>query len=200
MKWEKIVKDAAINTLAAVVGLFLFMFLTLSLFFPSTMMQITYDLGMEKSSMSFAKSAYKATKDAYYIDFAMKRAIVLDDEKEIILCGEKFIKNEDFKEYCDKQDEKMKDEVLTPYNQYVYGQVCSAKYEIGKKSEAIDNAFAYTVGFPRNNAVVVVTVFALKKGDTATKDKIKEKMKEIELQSLSDTEKAYYEQILGLIG
>ena len=200
MKWEKTVKDAALGTLAAVAVLFALMLITLHVLFPVTMMNITYNLGLDKSSLRFAKRAYKQTKDIYCVAFALEVAIGLDDETEIIWCGDKLSAAKEFESYCAKRNAQLPEDVLTPYELYVYGQVCTAMYETGERTDAIERACSYTTGFPRNNPLAVLAICALtadEKDENAI-HLIKEKIQEME-EEISEADKAYYDDIIKLI-
>ncbi len=198
MKMEKIVRDAVWKTLAAAAVLFALMLITLIAFFPVTMADMTYNLGMDKSSLSFSKRAYKSTKNIYHIGFAFDTAVRLDDEEEIIYCAEKLIDDKKFSTYCkDKTGNNP-----TSYEQYVYGTLCIAVYEQDDKTAAVARAFEYTVGFPRNNAVIGLAVHASIKNDTQTLGLIKEKL-QVKLEedtSLSIGETEYLTDFLGKIG
>ena len=52
MSVDKVILRAALSTLAAILILFAFMILSLTYIFPSTMMGITYDLGMDGASIT----------------------------------------------------------------------------------------------------------------------------------------------------
>jgi galactose-1-phosphate uridylyltransferase len=63
----------------------------LCLAFPSTMMGLTYNLGMDKSSIYFAECAYSRSDDVYYIAYATEIAIegesidkIIEDEIGIV--------------------------------------------------------------------------------------------------------------------
>ena len=75
MRVDKVIFKAFISTLTAIILLFAFMFSVLALAFPSTMMQISYDFGRDKSSIRYARRAYKWFDDTYYMAYAMEVAI-----------------------------------------------------------------------------------------------------------------------------
>ncbi|MBQ8292050.1 MAG: hypothetical protein IJX88_06075 [Clostridia bacterium] len=197
MQVDKIVVRALLSTLAAILVLCGFMTLMLCFVFPSSMMHITYDLGMDQSSVNNARRAYNRTDEIYYIAFATEVAIGSDNYAEIEKCGDRFIADEEFAVYCNAKDKEGKGEMS--YAQYVYSQVCIAKYNLGKKTQAVDKAFALVgESFPENNAVVAVLVTALRKGDTDTAQKVATKMTE-RRQSIPEADKTYFEEILGLV-
>ena len=197
MSVDKVILRAFLSTLLAIVILLSFMFLALIAIFPQTMMEITYNMGMESSSIYFAEDAYKRTDDVGYIAYATEVAILDDNTGKIIKCGEKFINDAGFEDYCVKKDEEV--DVETSYKQYVYGKVCVAMYEKGKKEEAVARAFEL-IGktFPHNNAVVALIVTANRAQDVATLDMIKGKMNELQ-NELDDDAKTYVGEILALL-
>ena len=195
---DKVIVRAFFSTLLAIVILFAFMLLSLVCLYPQTMMEITYNLGMETPSIWFAEKSYERSDDVYYIAYATEVAIEQSDYEKIDVCGERFVKDEGFGAYCAAKNAKLPEAVTSTYEQYVYGQLCVAKYERGKSGEAIECAFAFTgTAFPKNNAVVALLVTALKDGDTQTAEKIKGKMEQMQ-NSIPQEDKAYFEEVLGV--
>ncbi len=203
MSVDKIILRALLSTLGAIVALFAFMIVMLVSVYPSTMMQITYDLGMDSSSVRYAERAYKRSNDVYYIAYATEVAIGLDDYKKIESCGGKLIDHAEFARYCKEQDslaEEIPQIQGSSYEQFVYSQVCVAKYENGKKEEAVDFAFSLIGNaFPKNNAVVAVVLAAKKNNDTTTMGKIKEKMVQMQGE-VAEVDKETFDGIFALVG
>lgn len=195
---DKVIVRTFLNTLAAIVLLFGFMMLMLIAFYPSTMMELTYNLGMDASSIRYAERAYDWSKDEYFIVHAMETAIGMKDTEKIETCGEKFIADENFGAYCAAQNEKLPENVTLTYEQYVYGQVCVAKYENGDKAGAVARAFELTIGFPSNNAVVAVLYTSMADGDVTTINLIREKMEQLDTRTFSVNEKAYFDEVFAL--
>lgn len=195
---DKVILRAFLSTLTAIVLLFAFMLGMLVGFYPSTMMEITYDLGMDGSSIRFAERAYDWSDDEYFMAHAMEVAIGMGDTEKIEACGEKFIADDEFAEYCAKQNEKIPEEVELTYEQYVYGQVCVAKYENGNKTGAVERAFELLKGFPKDNAVAAVLYTALGDRDLETINLIREKMGQLQTDTLSSQEKAEFDRVFAL--
>lgn len=195
MSIDKVILRVIWTTLLSIAILVVFMFMALICLFPQTMMVLTYDLGMEKSSVYFAESAYKRTDDVGYIAYATEVAISDGNTDKIIYCGEKLICDEDFDVYCRKKDDAL--QLGTSYEQYVYGQICVAMYENGEKGEALTRAFELIGNdFPYNNAVLALFVTANRAGDETFVETIKGKMKELQKTLLDDDAKAYLEEVL----
>ena len=200
MRLDKVVLRAFLSTVAAIATLVLFMIFALCTIYPATMMQITYDLGLDKLAIANAKQAYKRTGDVYYIAFATETAIGIDDLQQIDVCGSMLIVNDGFDGYCEKRNTALAlDESTGTYDQYVYGQVCVAKYNRGNKSDAVDKAFDWVGNdcFPQNNAIVAVLMTALIAEDTATVDLVEEKLLTMQTSDFSPLEQTYYNTWLG---
>lgn len=196
MRTDKIVLRAIVSTLIAMTVLFGVMLLALCFIFPSAMMHITYDMGMEKWSVRNARRAYKTSGEAYYIAFATEVAIGADMYAEVEGCGETLMSNGKFVAYCETKDKQLKQELS--YRDYVQSQVCLAKYKQGKKQQAVDKAFA-CIGesFPENNAVVAVLLTALNANDSATVNIVKTKLTQLQT-SVPEADKPYLQTMLGL--
>ena len=174
MGTEKIVIKSILTTLAAIVVLFAFMLGALMGLYPATMMELTYKLGMDDASIHYAERAY-----GWH--------------------GETLISDENFEEYCARETARLPEGVEMTYDQYVYGQVCVAKYKQGKNAEAVERAFALTKGFPKNNAILAILYTALVNEDAETVAMIKTQMDKVETDALSETEKAEFQTAYALI-
>lgn len=197
---DRVILRSFLSTLAAIVLLFAFMLVALIGLYPSTMMEITYDLGMDASSIRYAERAYDWSGDEYFMAYAIEVAIGSGNTKKIESCGEQLIADDDFAAYYAKRNEKLPDEVDMTYEQYVYGQVCVAKYKNGKKEDAVNKAFDWTgtKSFPKNNAVIAVLYSALSKRDADTINLIKGKMEQLQTEALSQDEKAEFDRVFAL--
>ncbi len=200
MRVDKVILRAALSTLAAIAALLAIMILALCFIFPSTMMRITYDLGLDGASIRYAKRAYAYTSDVTFIAFATEAAIGLSDYAQIETCGEELIADEDFNAYCKQKNAAIESEdVFGGYDQYVFGQVCVAKYRQGEKTEAIEKAFELVGnGFPKNNAVAAVLLTAFSGDDMTTVNAVKAKMKEMDVSEFSDSDRDYYKAMLDV--
>ncbi len=193
MSVDKVILRAFLSTFAAIVVLFAFMLSALCIFFPSTMMEITYDLGMESSSVHFAVRAYDGSEDIYYIAYATEVSIQEDMTGKILSCGEKFIHDEKFDEYCKKKGEDGES-----YQQFIYGQVAVSRYQKGDKTGAIELAdSAFVEGrFPKQNALVVLLLTAMENGDEETLTLIGERLNQTNAEG---EEGKYLEDIKRLL-
>ncbi len=202
MRLEKIILRAVLSTLAAIAVLFTFMILTLCFIYPSTMMQITYNLGMDESSIKYATRAYNRSDAIEYIAHATEVAIGLEDNEKILSCGEQFIKDEEFADYCIRKNERFSASatVTGTYEQYIYGSVCVAEYKEGKKAESVTRAFDLIgQAYPINNAAAAVLASAIALQDTDTIALILEKMQGIAVETLSEQDRAYFEKMMMVI-
>ena len=196
MRAEKVILHSVLSTLISIATLFLLMILALCFLFPSTMMHITYDLGMDGSSVRNAKRAYAMYgQPIRYIAHATEVSIGLEDFEKIAVCGEKLIADEEFADYCKRRDEEVASD--GGYRQYVCAQVCLAKYELGEKAQAVEKAKEWLMGaFPKNNALAAVGLRAAMKGDQETVQAVLAKMNEIDVRALSDADEEYRGKIL----
>jgi len=168
MRGDKLILKAVLSTLAAIVALIVLLFSALAIFFPSTMMQFTYKLGMEDASIHFAERAYNRSNEIYFAAFATEVAIGAGDFEEIDSCGEKFIKNKKFAAYCQECDEKFHASEGA-YSRYIYGQVCVAKYKKGKQEKALARAMELNgATFTEGNPISAVLRAAILKKDKPT--------------------------------
>jgi hypothetical protein len=198
MRLDKVILRAALNTLAAIGILIAFMIFALCFILPSTMMRITYDLGMDGSSIRNAKRAYRYSGSVDYIAYATEVAIGADDDEYISECGKMFIADDEFTVYCQKRNAALPEGVEGVYEQYVYGQVSVAEYRLGNKDSAVDIAFdGVQNSFPKNNAVVALLLTAFKGNDRTTVLKIYMEMDAID-ETISTEEKAYFNEIFAL--
>ena len=92
MSVDRVILRAFFSTLLSIFALLIFMIAAMVVIYPQTMMQLTYDLGMESSSIYFAETSYKRTHEVYYIAYATEVAIGDEDNGKIVSCGEKLIK------------------------------------------------------------------------------------------------------------
>ena len=216
MSVDKVILKAFLSTLGAIAALFLVMLCALVAGFPETMMDITYDMGMETPCIWFAERSYKRHDDIEVIALATSVAISEDNHKKVVSCGEKMIADNEFATYCAQKDEAtaasagdktvtdvngepilLKD-LIGRYDQYVYGQICLSKYELGDADGAIARAITLTEGFPRNNALAVLLISALERSDTATVETIKGKMNEMQSE-VPEGDQTYFGEILALV-
>ena len=198
MSVDKIILRSFLTTIASIAILFLFMLTTLVCVYPQTMMKLTYNLGMENASIWFAEISYDRSDDVYYIAYATEVAIGRQDYAKIDDCGEMLIRDEEFASFCADKNSVNPTETGLTYEQYVYGQLCIAKYERAHATEAVDRAFALTGNtFTKNNAVVAVLITALQAGDASTVELIKGKMMNMQQEGY-EGDKAYFEAILAL--
>lgn len=196
MRIDRVILRAVLSTLAAVAVLCFVMIFALCLLYPSTVMQLTYDLGMDETSVKYAIRAYERTDEAYYAAFGFETAIGIDDDVHIEKCGLALIADTDeFATYCQKRNEALGLTAIT-YDQYVYGQVAVAQYRMQKTDAAMQTAFAAleTGSFPENNAVVALFFTALRAEDSTTVAAMQTQMNVIR-DTLSDT--AYLDEVLA---
>lgn len=200
MNVDKIIIKSILTTLTSILLLFVFMVTTLVFVFPQTMMTLSYDLGMERASIHFARVAYERRDSVYYIAYATDVAIESEDDEKIVACGEELIADEDFASYCETRNEAKEETTETPYEQYVYGRVCVSTYKSGDKTKAVNRAFELVQGgFCKNNAVVAIIMTAFSAKDTATLQDVKGKMEQMRKDGFSSEDDDYFGLILAAL-
>ena len=200
MRVDKVILKAFISTLSAIVLLFAFMFSVLALAFPSTMMQLSYDFGRDKTSIRYAQRAYDWFDDTYYMAYAMEVAIGSDNQEMIEKCGEIVVEDDAyFTQYCAEKQAGLPASVTIQYKDYLYGKIAVAKYEQGKKEEAVNYAFDSLNGaFPMDNAVEAVFYAAMRNTDQETVALMKGKMEQ-QASNIAEGDKAEFDKVLALM-
>lgn len=205
MRIDKVILRAILSTLAAIGLLVAIMVLSCFFFFPSTLMHLTYNLGMEKSAMRYAERAYKLDGGVYYVSCAFEIAVGESDYSSIEKYGNKLIeKGDEFLLFCKDKDDGAGEDVVWSYEQYVYGNTFSARYKNGEKRSAIDAAFAVTENaFPVNNAVMKVLIAALRAGDVESATLMRERMLSVRAERQADgtysaEDLAYLDEMIAL--
>lgn len=210
LKVDKIILKTFLTAFLSALGMFVVMIAVLCLLFPSTMMQISYNMGLDGMSASFAKTAYDRSNDIYYIAYATEVAIGMDDENQIITYGEAFVKDNDFAKYCERKNANLPEmdghQATGSYEQYIYSQICISMYEKGN-TKAVDRAFEFLgvsegtsklTAFPRQNVVVALLVNAMVVGDAQTVSQIQEKIEQLPTE-LSAEDQAYYDEVMNFM-
>jgi hypothetical protein len=168
--------------------------------FPQTMMQVTYDLGMNDASIHFASVSYDRSGETYYAAFATELSIAQDYDDKTEWFGEKLLADDGFAAYAQLRDEQVQQdspEVTLTYRGYIESQICLAKYDQGKKTEALERAFLYLGEgtFPVSNPVASVYVRALSKGDAQTANAFLARMQTL---SVSGADRTYLDDLISL--
>ena len=168
MQMDKVIFKAALSTLMAILLLCTFLLSVLCFAFPSTMMKLTYDVGLDSASVGFASTAYERSGRVYYIAYATDVAIESENDKKVVLCGKQLISDEEFSAYAGVKNQELQREDGA-YEQYVYGKICSAEYRLGAKTLAVEDARSFvSEGFPASNALIAVALETVKANDTET--------------------------------
>ena len=200
MRLDKVILKAAFSTLGAILVLLIVMFCARSFIFPQTMVEFTYTMGMDGASIHFATRSYDATGDIYYIAYAFETAIGAEDYANVDVCGEKLIADSDeFASYCVSRTEKFPEGVTGTYADYVYRQVCTAKYRCGNSQAALNRALQLCGEnkFERNNAMVAVIFAAIAQKDGATVSSALQAMQSINTTQLSSADQQYLADVIA---
>lgn len=202
MRIDKVILKAVFSTLMAILILFGIMLAALVFIYPSTMMTLTYDVGLDDASAWFAGRAYNQLNSVYYVAYATEVSVGTKDAEKIEKYGDMFIADEDFGAYCEQID-KETSEFGSSYMQYIYGQVCIAKYRLGKAEEAVELAFSINGDcFPQRNAAAAVLLVVLQQNSAEDKPVVEDifsRLSELEKQTLPEEDSEYLEAMLSLI-
>lgn len=195
MQLDKVILRAIGSTLAAIGILLLVMLLSCSFFFPSTLMNVACNLGMESVAVHYAERAYKLDDGAEYMAYAFSVSVENGNYKKVEKYGKKLIDNDEFEEYCALQDEEQSEYYVGSYAQYVYGNTYAAQYRNGDKVGAIENAKAKTISFEKGNALARILIASLQAEDLETARTIYE---ELTLRWQTDGDNAYLAEMIAL--
>ena len=198
-KIDKVILNSVVSTLLAIVLLAAIAFGLAAWLYPSTMMQISYEVGNDTGAMKYAYRAYERTDEVYYLAYATEVAIGMDDNEDIEYYAEKFVADENFTAYCAEMDAKMQaNGVSGSYRQYVYGKLVVAEYERGAKTDSKTHAKeAIGAGFAENNAMVALLLTAMEKGDVQTVGEVVTEMQNLQLPDGAD--KTYLSSLLSAL-
>jgi len=192
----KVIFKTAAKTVLFVAVLALVAFAVASLGFPSEMAGLCEKSGNYSLATGYASLSYTYTGDADDLNRCFLDSVHAKNDSDIIKFGDKLIADEKFKEVCDKitvvKIKNGNEEVEVPidYKQYVCGNVSAAKYRSGKIDEALQTASAAmegVQGFPKNNALAVLSLQVINRGDKDTAGKLL-----TEIANHADTENEYY--------
>lgn len=201
MRLDKVILRAVLSTLAAIALLLLITVLSCVFFFPSTLMYLSYDLGMERSAVRYAERAYKLDGGAESIALAFEVSLDREDYVKVEKYGKKFLADDEFEKYCLQQDIKNSgnEYLIGSYAQFVYGNTCAAIYRNGKTEEALAASFSSTeTEFSQGNASVRILLAALQNGDTQTATLIREDMLEKRANDAFAADFDYLDEMIAL--
>lgn len=179
-------------------------------FFPPTVMEFAYNVGWEATAVKYAEKSYNRFGDAYYLAYAMELSVEEGWDESTEKYAELLIAHDKFESFCESKDAKSfyigadgnrTDEKLqSTYKQHVYVSLCTAKYRLDKKDEAVSTAYNSLDGkFPPNNPLAAVLLYALKAQDSETTQKISVLLDTFETASLETADANYLAAMKGLI-
>lgn len=207
MRLNKIILRAFLQTLAAALLLMGISIGVVCLAFPQTMMDVTYSMGLDEASVDFALTSYERFGTVKYIvhgaDTALEAKLYAKAEE----CLEKLLADDNFEATCEAMDRANEAAGKpTGYRAYYYRQLCLAKYEVGKKGEAVDCAITLLGGkFEQGNPLIPVLAAARVDGQAgqATLVYALEKIEQLQTDGIydgyEDADKAYFGQVLNTL-
>lgn len=102
---KDVLKPVAI-TFAALVLMFVMVLLSLHLWCPYAMAQISYKLGANKLALSYFERDYNTTKNYGVLYNIVNLSIKQEDSEKVITYFEKFLNDSDYNDYIKKIDDK----------------------------------------------------------------------------------------------
>ncbi len=161
MRLDKIILKAFLQTFVAALLLMGISLGVVCLAFPQTMMDVTYSMGMDESSVNFALTSYERFGRVDYIKHGADTALEAKLYDKAEQCLEKLIADDDFEATCEALDSANAAAGKTGYRAYYHRQLCLAKYEVGKTTEAVDRAIGLLGGkFEQGNPLITVLAAA----------------------------------------
>jgi hypothetical protein len=162
---------------------------------------------MDEASVDFALTSYERFGTIDYILQGADTALQAEMHDKAEECLEKLIADERFEVTCTGLDNaNAAAGKPTGYRAYYHRQLCLAKYELGKTTEAIDCAIRLMDGkFEEGNPLVAVVAAARVDGQAgqATLVYALEKMEQLQTDGVydnyEDADKAYFGQVLATL-
>ena len=206
MRLDKIICKAFLKTLVAAVTLLVLLVGLLSLAFPQTMREITYSLGMDKASVSFALVSYRRSDRIDYLAEAADTALAAGLYQQADECLELLLADEDFDEYCNEKNATLATAAQgTSYQDYYKRQLCLSKYYAGQSTQAVDRAAELTqVSFAAGNPMVALLSQARldKQQGAPTVVYLQAKMTSMKegeaYQMYSEADRAYFDEVYAI--
>lgn len=160
----KTILKSIVVTLASIVMLLVMGFAVLSLAFPLTLSRVSASLGLYGVATHYAGMEYERSKDISDLAAATQYAIFAEDDRLIESYGDQLIEHPDFYAYCPTESMEKGD-----YQQYIFGRLACAKYNLGDKERAVSLVFSVNEdAFPANNAIIYLALSAIDADDKAT--------------------------------
>ncbi|MGN1052609.1 MAG: hypothetical protein ACI4SH_04375, partial [Candidatus Scatosoma sp.] len=148
---NKIIWKSILATLVSTLLLCGVLALACVCFFPPTVMEFCYSVGWDKTAMKYAQKSYERFGGSYYAAYAMEIAAELELDEQTEKYAEELISCEDFESFCTGEDARFaananagdeEQREQGTYRQYVYVNLCLAKYRLSKTAEAVERAAA----------------------------------------------------------
>lgn len=208
---KKLIFKTIILTLAVVVILAMSVFGIMSLLAPTTMMDLTFRLGLTQISGDYAYQEYERSHDIYYL----ARSFIISADAGHNRTAEKrfdlLLERQDFSEFCEEQDKATEKELeklpagIPPavreytYRGYVFGLGAFVKYRLAGSDEARESAIELAIeetaqAFPSGNSTVVLAVKAAEAKDTGLCTALIARMEEAEFE-----DSALYQDIVHML-
>lgn len=140
-------------------------FFTLSLFFPSVISNVAFNVGNKEICVKYSEKQYQKTNSINDLDSLLYRCVWAKKDGKIIIYANELLNHAEFETLSKQKGEG--------YINYVAGIYCNALYNSGQKEVAINTAFQYVnKEFITPNPISSLCYLAYKDGDFITLETI----------------------------
>ena len=175
----KIIKKTVIITLACMLLAMLSGAGACMVFFPSAASDFSYDVGMYKASVFFAKASFEKTGSDGDLKRLVERAIIVADDEAVICYAPKYLECGSFSAFAKEEDAHATDMRKGDYLGYIAGHLAVSEYLTGNKTKALDTAGKYTAGYGDFNPFRYLIFAVTGKGDRAFAKTLRERLSAI---------------------
>ena len=157
---NKVALKSALIALISTIGALCLAIAVVSLVSPETLAHICDEAGLKRASVYYYKADYERDSDFYKLADLIDSADYADDDETLAYYGEKFVKSQEFKSYCEEKDGTNPSFKISSYNYYCYNVVRALYTRKNYKSSA-KLAFSMTEKYEKDCPVSVAVMLAL---------------------------------------
>ena len=168
---KKVIIQAAVKTLAAVLSILLLCVSALTIFAPQKLAVFCRDIGSYNAAASFTVISYNRSKKIDTLSEIVEYSVLAKNNKRTVKYSALLISHSGFDALCEDKDKNTGEYIVASYSQYIYGNLAASLYRIGKVEEAIDKAKSATKDkddnsvYLQNNAMSYLVAEATSKSD-----------------------------------
>lgn len=189
---KNIISKTAFKTILVVLIAAVLAFGVASLGFPQHMATFFENTGNYRFATGYASLAYTYSGTFDNLARCVDDSILSGSDSNIVNFASRMVQDDRFDEYCEERD-KIIAETLSKnnvtastnysYKQYIMGNLACSMYVLDDADGALEIAKTAVkgVGFPSNNALVMLAQRAVTNSDEDMKNKLREIIKEIQV-------------------